>query len=82
MIIITVKVPIMEAAYDFQIDEDIPFHYVRKEIANAIIRKNQCLIQGDTDELSFWDSEHCRRIDMLRTAYENDLRNGSELIMV
>ncbi|MBR2675260.1 MAG: hypothetical protein IKE52_07435 [Mogibacterium sp.] len=81
MVIITVNIPVMELKYDFQIDEDVPFAFVRNEIAEMIVRKNQCKVDGDIRELVFWDKQRRYLIDMNKTAYENGLESGSELVM-
>lgn len=82
MIIVTVEVPIMENDFDFQIDEDVPFFLVHREMINLICVQNQCEMEGDIDDLIVWDKKRKIQIDMSRTPYENGLETGSELIMV
>lgn len=81
MIIVTVAIPVMEVDYDFQIDEDVPMWIVRNEIADMICRRNQFEMKGDTRELFCWDKRRRILLDMSRTAYENGLETGSELVI-
>lgn len=81
MIIVTVKIPVMEISYDFQIDEDVPLGIVKNEIIDMICRKNQCGIKGDKKELFCWDRKRKILLDMSRTPFENGLETGSELVI-
>ena len=81
MIVVTVEVPIMEKSYEFQIDEDVPFHIVRDEIADMISRRNQCPVNGDISEMMLWDKRRRIQVDMNLTGFENGLETGSELVI-
>ena len=82
MIIVTVEIPIMDTCYDFQIDEDIPVRFVRDEIMDLVCRRNQCGSEGNKESAMIWDKRRRTIVGLDRTAYENGLETGSELVLV
>ena len=81
MIIVTVEIPMMEASYDFQIDEDVPFEVVKSELTDIICHNSQCEMNGRSCDLMVWDRKRKVLLDMQKTGHENGLETGSELVM-
>ncbi len=81
MIIVKVEVPIMGQEFDFQIDENIPLQEVQSEIADMICRREQCRLDGMDSRLIFWDKKRSLMLRREKTAYENGLETGSELLL-
>ena len=81
MIIVSVEVPMMDATYDFQVDEDVILGVVLDEITDMICQKNQCETAGDVSRLGLWDTRRHTLLNPNATAYENGLISGSELLL-
>ena len=47
MIVAEIYVPVLDASYDFKLDENVPTGVVIEEIASVICQKEQCEIGGD-----------------------------------
>ena len=81
MIIVEIEVPVMGKKYDFQIDENVPLYEVKEEIAEMICRKEQCQIKGDLKRMLIW-TQSGRELSQMRSARENGLRTGSQILLV
>lgn len=81
MIIVEIEVPIMGKRYDFQIDENVPLHEVKKEIVEMICRKEQCPLRGDINRLLIWQHGG-QELRQEYSARENGLRTGSQMILI
>ena len=81
MIIVKVEVPIMGQEFDFQIDENVPLQEVQAEIADMICRREQCRMDGEDYRLILWDKKRSVMLRREKTAFENGLETGSELLL-
>lgn len=81
MIIVEIEVPVMGKRYDFQMDEDVSLHEVKKEIVEMICRKEQCPLKGDLNRLQIWSPDG-HEIRQEYPARENALRTGSRIMLV
>ena len=81
MIIVKVEVPIMGQEFDFQIDENIPVYEIQAEIADMICRRVQCGMDGEDNKLLLWDKKRSLMLNREKTAFENGLETGSELLL-
>lgn len=81
MIIVEIDVPVMGKKYDFQIDEDVPFVRVKKEVVEMICKKEKCSLFGNPSRLMFWTLEG-KEIDLSKSPREHGFQTGSQLLLV
>ena len=58
MIVAEIYVPVLDASYDFKLDENVPTGVVIEEIASVICQKEQCEIGGDKTQFMLFKVEN------------------------
>lgn len=81
MIIISVEVPVLDKRYDVRINETIQLNRIRAEFIDLICREEQCRLEGDINRFLFWDLKSQKMLDHSVSAFENNLKTGSTIIL-
>ncbi|MFT3952513.1 MAG: hypothetical protein QM689_11325 [Oscillospiraceae bacterium] len=82
MKIIEVYVSAVDRTYDFKLDENVPLYLLAEEICEMVCQKEQCNIQGDTNELLFYRNSSNGVASMHRTIHEIGIRTGEKLTLI
>ena len=81
MILVRVKVPCVEKAYDVKLDEDMPIIHVIRELSDLVCMDVQCERLQDYRGLLLFDNRTQRSLVRELSAYENGVVSGSELTL-
>ena len=82
MIVAEIYVPVLDASYDFKLDENVPTGVVIEEIASVICQKEQCEIGGDKTQFMLFKVENRQSLSANLTLYENGVTTGDSLVFV
>lgn len=82
MIVVEIYVPVLDASYDFKLDENVPTGVVIEEIASVICQKEQCKIGGDKTQFMLFKVENRQSLSANLTLYENGVTTGDSLVFV
>lgn len=80
MIVAEIYVPVLDASYDFKLDENVPTGVVIEEIASVICQKEQCEIGGDKTQFMLFKVENRQSLSANLTLYENGVTTGDSLV--
>lgn len=85
MILVDVTMPIIEKTYDFSLDENTSTAIIIDEIVEIIMQKEgYAFSQKSGDVLSFclYDYNTQRALELNKSLSENNISNGSRLLLV
>lgn len=82
MIVTEIYVPIIDASYDFKLDENVLTSIVIEEIASIICQKEQYEIVGDKTQFMLFKVENKQLLSTNLTLYENGVITGDKMVFV
>lgn len=82
MILVEIKVPSVNGTYEFKLNEDVSVSIVIDEICSVICEKEQCSMPDGAGRMMLFDSDRGIRLSEILSLYENNIGNGSCLLLL
>lgn len=82
MILVEIKVPAVNASYEFKLNEDVSASIVIDEVCAVICEKEQCSMPEGANGMMLFDSDRGIRLSGALSLYENNVGNGSCLLLL
>lgn len=82
MILVEIKVPAVNGAYEFKLNEDVSVSIIIDEICAVICEKEQCGMPEGANGMILFDSDRGILLSKTLSLYENNIGNGSCLLLL
>lgn len=82
MILVDVFVPSVEQQFDFSLNETVLISHVIEEISALVAQREQCELQGDSEQLLLCDAQTASILPKNKTLQQCEIQNGGRLILV
>lgn len=81
MILVDVYVPVVDATYDFMLDENIKIEEIVEEISGIIAKKMKNTTE-DAQYFSLYSMMQKRELDREETLYSSGIKDGNKLMLI
>lgn len=82
MILVDIYIPSLGETYDFRLDETAKVMSIVREISEMLCTKNKSVLNKSADELMLCSMDSGQILGGDTTLWENNIINGSKLLMV
>ena len=82
MILVDVRIPAVDATYDFMLDENTPVEQIKMEIIEMVAKQTQSGKPENTEEFMLFSTKEKRQLQGNRTLYEAGIKDGHSLMLV
>ncbi|MGN0621786.1 MAG: hypothetical protein ACI4I9_07955 [Porcipelethomonas sp.] len=82
MIIVEVFVSAVDKSYDFKLNENVPSVLLAEEICEMVCRKEQCRIQGNTEDLLLCCINSKQVIPSEKSLSDMNIHTGEKLVLI
>lgn len=82
MILVDIYIPSLGETYDFRLDETARVTNIVREVSEMLCIKNKSVLNKSADELMLCSMDSEKILPGDSTLWENNIKNGSKLLMV
>lgn len=82
MIVVEIIVPSVGGSYEFKLNEDVSVSLIIDEMCSVICEREQYAMFADTSDMMLFNADTGVQLAKSLSLYENNIDNGSKLMLV